>query len=212
MHKPMTRHITLIFILLFTLSCSQDKKEGIDNNVETVVEKKDFRFFISEYKDKFKHHNLITFDRCSIKDLNGDKFIADQHIPITKDLALKIFQDNKYISDTLTEGTKVLYSIQTDKGHQGILIAGMGDDWVDRIEYISYDFNGKLISRLFLYECGGDGGYSSESFGKFINDTTYIRKSIYCEPKDEETGIYKCDSLNNKFIIHYNGQIEEIKN
>jgi len=207
----MTRNIILLFFFQLLISCSQDNKHIADNHVETVVMKKEYRFFISEYKDKFKHQNLTSFDRCGIKDLNGDNFIADLHLPIIKELAFKIFQDNKYISDTLHEGTQVLYSIQKSKGHQGILIAGMGDDWVDRIEYISYDFNGKLIARLFLYECGGDGGYTSESFGKFINDTTYTRSSIYCEPKDEETGIYKCDSLSNTFIIHYNGQIEEIK-
>lgn len=207
----MTRHIILLFLLQLLISCSQDNKHVADNNIETAIEKKEYRFFITDYKDKFKHQKLKSFDRCGIKDLNGDKFIADLHLPIIKDLAYKIFQNNKYISDTLHEGTQVLYSIQTDKGHQGILIAGMGDDWVDRIEYRSYDFNGKLIAKLYLYECGGDGGYSSESFGEFINDSTYIRKSIYCDPNDEDMNHAVCDSVTKKFTIHSNGNIEEQK-
>jgi hypothetical protein len=172
---------------------------------------KDFYFFISEYRDQFKHSKLSVFKRCAVNDLNSQRAIYTIHLPVTRELAYKVFQDHKYVPHVFGEGTKVLYSIQAEKGHQGILIAGLDDDWVDRIYYYSYTPDGKLITKCCLYECGGDGGYSSESFGEFINDSTYIRTSVYCDPKDEDLTGFKCDSIVKKVIIHSNGRIEELK-
>jgi hypothetical protein len=186
------------------------KQDSIDPVAALVG--KDFYFFITEYRDQFKHTNIRQFKRCAIQDLNRQQAIFTIHTPVTRKLAYKVFQDHKYVLPILHEETKVLYSIQAEKGHQGILIAGMDEDWVDRIYYYSYTLDGRLISKCCLYECGGDGGSSSASFGEFANDSTYIRTSIYRDPINEDLTKLSYDSTVSKIIIHSNGCIEELKN
>ena len=54
----------------------------------------------------------------------------------------------------------------------------------------------------------GDGGYYTQGFGKFINDTIYIKYTIECEIVDMEKNIKKCDSVAQKYYIHNDGKIE----
>ena len=196
----MRQTFILIFAILILQSCSAPS-DKLTSDPST--------FFVKDYKDKFKHTDIIEFPRCGIKDLNGSKPIQEIHTPITGDLAYKIFQDGKYVSDTINEWTKVLYSIQSHKGHQAILIGGMDDDWVDKLIYRSYDKTGKFISELILYECGGDGGYSTLTYGEF-KDSLYFRTTVNCELKDDESTEVVCDSVTNKFILHSNGKFEDI--
>ncbi len=169
-------------------------------------------FFIKDHAQQFKHQHITTFPRCGIKDLTGDEPGYTLHKPITGDLAYQVFQDGKYVSDSLNEWTRFLYAVQNTSGHQAIVIGGMDDDWVNRLYYRSYDRDGKFVAELILYECGGDGGYTTETFGKFINDSVYRRTSVNCELSDEVAGDVQCDSLLNLFIIHTTGKIEEVKN
>jgi hypothetical protein len=196
--------IISFFILPFLLtiiSCRQTSKRTSDLEQKT-------KFFIKNHLNEFKHSNIQNFPKGYFTDLNTIRPIYENHTPIIKDLYLEIFQDTSRIDTVLSEGTKVLYSIQKSKGHQGILIAGMNDAWVDDIIYRSYDKNGKFISELVLYQNGGDGGYYTQGFGKFINDTTYFKYTIECEILDMEKNIEKCDSVAQKYYIHNNGKIE----
>lgn len=198
------RNTALLSLIFFILqSCSSEPNQSDSENS---------LFFIRNTKNQFKHQNIKKFPRCGIKDLSGSAPSEEIHKSITGDLAYQIFQDGKYVSDTLTEGTRFLYSIQQTRGHQGILIGGMDDDWVNRLYYRSYDLQGKFVAELVIYECGGDGGYTTESFGKFINDSVYVRTTVNCELSDAVAGDVLCDSVSKRFLIHAKGTIEELRN
>jgi hypothetical protein len=199
--------IISFFILSFLLnfiSCRQTDKRKSDVEQKT-------KFFIKDHFKKFKHSNIQNFPKGYFTDLNTKRAIYEIHTPIIKDLYLQIFQDTSRVDTVLSEGTKVLYSIQKLKGYQGILIAGMNDAWVDDIIYRTYDMNGKFISELVLYQNGGDGGYYTQGFGRFVNDTTYFKYTIECEIVDMEKNIEKCDSVALKYYIHNDGKIEPFK-
>ncbi len=196
----MRQTIIIIFSILIFDACNTSSDNSTSRHSE---------FYVKDYKDKFKHKDIVKFPRCGINDLNGSRPIQEIHTPITGELAFKVFQDNIHVSDTINEWTKVLYSIQNNKGHQAILLGGMDDDWVDKLIYYSYDKNGKFISKLTLYECGGDGGYTTVTYGEF-KDSLYSRTTVNCELKDDESTEVICDSVTNKFILHFNGKFEDI--
>jgi hypothetical protein len=201
----MKRILTLTFISLLIQSCRNE------SSVKETEKPKEYSFFIKDYQDKFKHNNLREFEKCAVNDLNKEKPIYKIHYPILDELALQIYQNEFSTEKSVSETTKVLYSIQNTTGHQGILIAGMDDDWVDKIAYYSFDLNGKFIAKLILYECGGDGGYYNETYGKFINDTVYVRHSIGFDPNDEDMNQAQSDTTMNEYIVHRNGEISKIE-
>jgi len=201
--RKLKRPILLVTLIAFVVACQSTISRRLSSVHSTS-------FYIEEYRSKFPHTNIRVFNHGSLKDFSIDTPVFMTHFPILSDLALKVYQDTSRVRNVEDETTKVLYSIQQEKGHQGILIAGTDDDWVNRIIYYSYELKGKLIGSLTLYEIGGDGGYSTYSSGRFLNDSTYIRESINCGPVNDDLDNIKCDTATFKFLIHQNGRIDTL--
>ncbi|WP_157278265.1 hypothetical protein [Olivibacter sitiensis] len=168
-------------------------------------------FLIAKYEKDFPHRDMTVFDEASIKDLNTEGAVYERYRPIIGELAREVYQDTAFVPNQLREDTKVLYSIQKARGHQAILIAGMDDDWVDKVIYRSYNGEGKFVAQVVLYESGGDGGYSTRSFGRFVNDSTYMRTTIECEMDfDAKEEKEVCDTVKATYLIRDSGKVERI--
>lgn len=116
-----------------------------------------------------------------------------------------IFQDSRIEISTEEGYPPIYYSIQQNKGYQAITVIVM-NNWVIEVCLLIYNKKGKLISYAYLYEYGGDESFSVDSWGEYINDSTYLKTKSENE-MDEDNNKYYCDSTTSLIQINYKGAI-----
>src|SRR5689334_12491676 len=65
-----------------------------------------------------------------------------------------------------------------------------------------------VIDLVVLTDRGGDETVGSESYGKFLNDSTYQLTSLLINYPDQPNGKVTTDTTKKRLIIHSNGRIE----
>ncbi len=127
----------------------------------------------------------------------------DFYVRIDSTTFFKIYQDpsiKEYPGlDTASNSFDFYYSTQQNKrGLKEITILSQreGESCV-RINYMIYDKGGKSISSFLLASSCADGGFYEKSYGKFMNDSTYV---LYSEDNYDSKDIEKnpkvsCDQI-----------------
>lgn len=223
MNRGKTEIILVIFIFL-ALSCSNDKLNENKNTksydtltnitgntgkdlVDNESEKNEIKdFFISNFAKKFTYKNIKKFEQRFVETkIYNNSGKINGYIISENDFGT-IFQKSEICLSNY-DYSPIYYSIQNEKGYQSITVIGMDDDWCFKVCLLNYNMDGKLIGNVFLYESGGDGGYSTDAWGEYINDSIYIKTKLDIEPDENDNSIFFCDSIINEIKIDYKGKI-----
>lgn len=195
------------------LSMKENNKDTIASQHENTL----FQFDLRKWENDFFYQFPVkSFNKDSIDQLlkrtpftisdtitsNVKPIIGVLHQQIEHD---SILEEWDY---SIHEGTGYLYSIQERKSHIGITICQMNGAWVDQIKYLSFSHKGNKIDEIILAANGGDGGFHSNGYGKFVNDSTYIYHFVETEMNFETNEKIIIEEYTKKIIIHPSGRIQ----
>ena len=213
--------LTVLFlILIFFVSCKETKtkiptentaNEKIDKLPEIDTTDNKAVFQIQDFKANFKFGKITSFNR----DFVNKEVYSGQNKGFIKIKAKDfqtIFQNSKIDFGMGASGgyyDPIYYSIQNTKGYQAITVIGIDDDWTNKVCLLTYNLKGMLMGAAYLYEKGGDGGYWTDAWGKFINDSIYYKTSLRCEPDEKDDNFCYIDSINSIIQIGNNGLVNE---
>ena len=191
----------------FNLKYNLDKSKTenkIDDKNTAQIEIKDF--FITNFEKKFSHKNIKKFKPRFVENeiyKKSDKI--NGNIINERDFGTIFQKSNINLSNY--DYSPIYYSIQHQEGFQSVTVIGMDEDWCFKVCLLNYNMNGKLIGNEYLYESGGDGGFSTDAWGEYVNDSTYIKTKLEIEPDEKDSKKNYCDSIITKIKIDYKGEI-----
>ncbi len=161
-------------------------------------------FFHQEKATCFNEDSIHQFEKSILRKGVDSSAVIDE-------LAHQVYNKTELYpwEESALEYTDYLYSIQTQKGHTGIVVFGMNEGWVYQLKYYSYDHLGRKVDEIPLAEWGGDGGYFRESNGCFINDSIYHYEFLETEYNFENETTEVIDSGEIQYVIHENGDIDK---
>jgi hypothetical protein len=184
--------ISLTFFLFVCCGRTVDNNSTIANNQTPNIT-----------KTKFKYSDLKEF---SIDTIEWDKRVKF-YTKLDSASFYQIYQDTslQYIGNLDAEiDQDFFYSRQSSKrGLTELTILSQREGaYCDRIVYLIYDKQGKLISSFRVAGSCRDGGFYENASGQFLNDSTYILLS-------EDN--YKTDNVDKDNIITFSKQTTLIK-
>ena len=163
-----------------------------------------FLFDFEANKENFHNGHLNSFSLNSI-DWKENKLLSENDF-------YSIYQDSliNYLGGfEESQDIDLFYSIQNRNSNfnEITILWHREGEYCLGISYFIFDKKGKLIERFPVAISCGDGGYSSESYGHFLNDTIYkMTIEDYEEIGIEETGIKSI--YERQYTILENGKIQ----
>jgi hypothetical protein len=78
---------------------------------------------------------------------------------------------------------------------------------------LTYAKDGRLISKFDLAGSSGDGLFSNDRYGHFVNDTTYLHTSVNNEfLKDSDKRPFQSDTITKRIYLNRKGDLLKIEN
>lgn len=179
------------------------KRELNEIKVDSIKKTSSFTHYLNKFKYKGKKEFKISYE----------SFKQDSLVSLkTKDLSnfLKENDIKKYNDSLLYE--HYYYSYQPINKNFESLSLILNTEYRWDLYLLTYNFKGNQIDKFPLSSFGGDGDFSFYSYGNFINDSIYVKTYVEKEYKDDENGNekIKIDSTTTKYLLKYNGEIEEV--
>lgn len=214
----------LIFILLFlTFSCEDKKTEKIQIQKKKIVNLKTDTIKIKSYSKleikktkkkfidstNFKFFNLKEFD---LRSWDAGKMNKELKSP-TKEKLLEYFQNERINGENIYSTNFRYFSIQKNTNALKVITIIEGDEsCCSNLHFLIYNNHNKLISDNIVAGTGGDGAWSYNQYGKFINDSTFLSTRIDTEAvelknDERETQI---DSVITKYLFYKNKSFEKL--
>ncbi|WP_196888266.1 hypothetical protein [Aureivirga sp. CE67] len=194
----------LTYILIFlTFSCAEKKKESksdieIEKNEKALIktdstELKAKQIIEIEKSDSlfidpndFKYSNLNEFD---LRGWYHGKFVDSLKSFSSKEKLIAYFQNERLKGENIYPANYQYFSIQkNDKSEKIITIIEGDESCCQDLHYLIYNSENKLLSDNIVAGTGGDGMWSYDQYGKFVNNSTYILTRIDMEEIELENG------------------------
>lgn len=196
----------LTYILIFlTFSCIDKKEEtkskktqvgqiettnpDVENLNELKSEKniktqKSNRVFIDS--TNFKYFDLKEFD---LRGWDYGKITNELKSFYSKEKLIEYFQNDRFNSENIYPVNYHFFSIQKNEANEKIITLLEGDEsCCNDLHYLIYNSENELISDNIVAGTGGDGMWSYNQYGKFINDSTYVLTRVDLEEVELENG------------------------
>lgn len=218
----------LAYILIFlTLSCADKKKEKYSEETqieqkkitkseteptelksEPIVEnKKPASAFIDS--TNFKFFNLKEFN---LRNWYVGKMDEKLKSP-TKENLVNYIQNERLTKENVYPNSWKYFSIQRNDTTEKIITIIEGDEsCCSDLHYLVYNKRNELLSDNIVAGTGGDGMWSYDQYGKFLNDSTYILTRIDTEEielENNETEIH-IDSVITNYRFEKNKTFEKL--
>jgi len=197
-------------LLLSVLSISLGCKNSADNSHEILTE--DNRS-LRDLQDKFKYSNLNVFEMDGL-DWQTRKGKYNQLDSMT---FYMVWQDGeRQYSENGYQSVDYLFSWQNRDTNfiEFTIITPYESDYCTNLQYCIFSKEGVAIDKFVVSSSCGDGGWTVDAFGEFIDKHTYELLHIESEMVDEDeidekSGqyLYEGDSIVYQFIINTNGQV-----
>jgi hypothetical protein len=180
--------LLLIANFIFLSSCKKRNKnlQLIDNQVNNT-------FMLSNYYDKFKYHNLQTFEIDTIT--FGERSNYYQQVDSTM-LAL-IFKKNIPMHEIW------LYHA-TFKDTTLVTLLEESDEYGPIMWLVKFDEKGVFSDKTIIAMSSGDAGDTWQRVGAYDGDSTFMVRSIYKIWNARKTKAVNIDTTYNKLILNGN--------
>lgn len=199
------QNIFLLLVLSIMVSCnsistSENRSNcSLDTSLNIIRNNK---IIPIKYKSYFKIDSKTSFE------FEYDDIERLELIKIDSLQLIDLLPDDELLDYNSASYSHYFYTYQSySRKYQAVTII-VSLEYKFDIFYLIYSETGQLLSKFSVASSGGDGLFANESYGRFINDTTYLRTSVFKEfYKDDDPIHYKADSLVEKIIFNSKGKL-----
>jgi hypothetical protein len=198
--KKKEKELRYIPIIQKEMTNSEPNQKELEIEIKTQAEKFDSIFIDST---NFNFFNLKEFD---LRDWYIGKMDEELKSP-TKEKLLEYFQDDRINGENIYLANFKYFSIQKNEPTEKIItIIERDESCCSDLHYLVFNEKNELLSDNIIAGTGGDGMWSYDQYGKFLNDSTYILTRIDIEEIEvnesgTETEIH-IDSIITNFRFH----------
>ncbi|WP_018476340.1 hypothetical protein [Pontibacter roseus] len=207
----MKNNLVATLAILLLLGCNDstpvaDEKEDIVLNAPQTKNAS-----LSDYQNLFKYNNLDTF---AIDSFNWDTRIGKYKELDSTSFKL-VWQDGK--REFIGQGydRDYLYSWQSRNPEfvEFTVLTQDESSYCDLLYYIIQNKEGKTIDKFLVATGCGDGGWSFQSSGRFISDSTYeavaVEEEMVGFDQVDGSELIEGDSTITHFTIGKDGKVSE---
>lgn len=194
---------SIVFIFCFSLfSCKKEKKIQSPSFDQKEIYEKDSTTLSLKAIDtaKFRFQQLDTFNLLNLNWRN----MGSYYPILTKEEVALLFDNDQSTLGAYYEGSHHFYSLQKNTSETTVMtILENEASCCTFLHLLSFDQNHQLVSNAIIAGTGGDGGWVHNSYGHFINDSTYIMTSVDYNHELTSTDVIPTYTIDSMITEHH---------